>query len=37
MSNMEGSYTETDLGVVYNTDVQVDTIKNWFIGANYKF
>ena len=26
-----------DLGEIRDLDIEIDTLKNWFIGANYKF
>ncbi|MDD2905060.1 MAG: outer membrane beta-barrel protein [Sulfurimonas sp.] len=37
LSSMSGSYSETDFGVDYKTDVDIETAGNFFIGLNYKF
>ena len=36
-ANMKDTMSGTISRVAYTADVKIDTVKNWFIGANYKF
>jgi opacity protein-like surface antigen len=36
-SNMEDSISGEIDGTAYTEEVTIDTVKNWFVGVNYKF